>query len=201
MKSKPNYYANIPATVRYDKSLTPNAKLLYAEITSLCNMNRKCCASTGYFMELYEVSRVSIQKWLKLLEDKNYIKRTIIYKGGSKQIETRYITLINNPSKQKLTDNTNININNTNITYSNRKQSFKEDVFNSEYLTELCEEFFDYWTEPNKSKTKMRFELQKTWDLNRRLKTWYNNEKKFNKQPMSKIGYQINEWQKAKKGL
>ena len=208
MKSKPNYYANIPATVRFDKSLTPNAKLLYAEITALCNMNRKCCASTGYFMELYEVSRVSIQKWLKLLEDKNYIKRTIIYKEGSKQIETRYITLINNPSKQKLTDNTNININNTNITYSNRDPllnrsvKFYEQVHQvTDIAEDILNEFIDYWTEPNKSKTKMRFELQKTWDLNRRLQTWIKNEKKFNKEPMSKIGYQINEWQKAKKGL
>jgi len=125
MKNKPNYYAVIPANVRYDKTLTPNAKLLYAEITALCNMNGKCSASTSYFSQLYEVSRVSIQKWLKILEDKKYITRVIIYKQGSKQIETRYITLINNPCKNKLTDNSNINIDNTNITYSNRKRFIK----------------------------------------------------------------------------
>jgi hypothetical protein len=62
---KPNYYAVIPADVRYNKNLTPNSKLLYAEITALCNMNGKCTASTQYFCKLYEVSRVSIQKWLK----------------------------------------------------------------------------------------------------------------------------------------
>ncbi|MBC42953.1 MAG: DNA replication protein DnaD [Pusillimonas sp.] len=128
--TKPNYYAVIPADVRYSKKLTPNAKLLYAEITALCNLNGKCTASTEYFCKLYEVSRVSIQKWLKTLEDNNYIKRVNIYKQGSKEILTRVITLVNNPRKQKLTDNTNINITNTNTTYSNKGKRFKKPSFN-----------------------------------------------------------------------
>ena len=123
---KPNYYAVIPAEVRYNKKLTPNSKLLYAEITALCNMNGKCTASTQYFCNLYEVSKVSIQKWLKILEDHNYIKRINIYKLGSKQIEARVITLVNMPSKEKFTDNTNINITNTNLTDSNKKAFFKK---------------------------------------------------------------------------
>ena len=128
--TKPNYYAVIPANVRYSKKLTPNAKLLYAEITALCNLNGKCTASTEYFCKLYEVSRVSIQKWLKTLEDNNYIKRVNIYKQGSKEILTRVITLVNNPRKQKLTDNTNINITNTNLTDSNKGKRFKKPSFN-----------------------------------------------------------------------
>tara|TARA_R100001443_G_scaffold1056_1_gene4139 strand:+ start:16155 stop:16907 length:753 start_codon:yes stop_codon:yes gene_type:complete len=40
--------------------------------------------------------------------------------------------------------------------------------------------FIDYWTEPNKSQTKLRFELEKTWDLSRRIKRWASNN--FNKQ-------------------
>jgi hypothetical protein len=124
--TKPNYYAVIPAEVRYSKNLTPNAKLLYAKITALCNMNGKCTASTQYFCRLYEVSRVSIQKWLKNLEDNNYIKRVNIYKPYSKQIEARVITLVNLPSKEKFTDNTNINITNTNLTDSNKKAFFKK---------------------------------------------------------------------------
>tara|TARA_B100001113_G_scaffold350529_1_gene347858 strand:- start:527 stop:1150 length:624 start_codon:yes stop_codon:yes gene_type:complete len=123
---KPNYYAVIPADVRYNKDLSPNSKLLYAEITALCNMNGKCTATTDYFCKLYEVSRISIQKWLKILEQNNYIKRVNIYKQGSKEILTRVITLVNNPRKEKFTDNINININNTNLTDSNRKARFKK---------------------------------------------------------------------------
>ena len=37
--------------------------------------------------------------------------------------------------------------------------------------------FFDYWTEPNRSKTKMKFELERTWDVKRRLNTWPSRDK------------------------
>ena len=48
--------------------------------------------------------------------------------------------------------------------------------------TEL-KKFYDYWTEPNKSNTKFRQELEKTWDLKRRIDTWFSNVKGFNPQP------------------
>jgi len=35
--------------------------------------------------------------------------------------------------------------------------------------------FTEYWTEPNKSKTKMKFEMQNTWDTRRRLLRWDSN--------------------------
>ena len=40
------------------------------------------------------------------------------------------------------------------------------------YPKNMVRAFFDYWSEPNKSKTKMRFELEKTWETSRRLGTW-----------------------------
>lgn len=198
---KPNYYAVIPANVRYSKKLTPNAKLLYAEITALCNMNGKCTASTEYFCRLYEVSRVSIQKWLKILEDNNYIKRVNIYKPHSKQIETRVITLVNNPHKEKFTDNTNININNTNLTDSNSKARFKkpslDDVKNYCILRNNnidADAFMDFYESKNWmiGKNKMK-------DWKAAVRTWERRETK--KQTMSKLDAQINEWQEAKKLL
>ena len=43
----------------------------------------------------------------------------------------------------------------------------------------MIREFYEYWTEPNKSNTKFRYELERTWSLDRRLKTW--NKNNFNK--------------------
>ena len=199
MKNKPNYYAVIPADVRYSKKLTANAKLLYAEITALCNMNGKCTASTKYFCDLYEVSRVSIQKWLRSLEINNYIKRVNIYKQGSKEIETRVITLINTPNKQKFTDNTNININKINTTYCNNKARFK--IPNLINVKEYCilrknnidpESFVNFYESKNWmiGKNKMK-------DWKAAVRTWEKREK--NKPTMSKLDSQISAWQEAKK--
>ena len=60
-----------------------------------------------------------------------------------------------------------------------RNKSFYESLvpYVETYGKELIRAFYDYWTEPNKSKTKMRFELEKTWDVKRRLNTWASREK------------------------
>jgi len=67
-------------------------------------------------------------------------------------------------------------------------------VYVSEYDESVLNSFISYWTEKNKSKTKMRFELQPTWDTKRRLNTWNNNTKP----KESKVQTQLDNWQKAR---
>tara|TARA_R100000544_G_scaffold37220_1_gene28007 strand:+ start:4184 stop:4819 length:636 start_codon:yes stop_codon:yes gene_type:complete len=187
--TKPNYYAIIPAEVRYSKKLTPNAKLLYAEITALCNMNGKCTASTQYFCRLYEVSRGSVQNWLKMLDDNGYIKRTVIFKQGTKEIMHRYINLIDTPSLKKCTDNINTKVyNNINLTDSNKKAFFKkpklDDVLN--YCKERnnnidAEAFIDFYESKGWQIGK---EIMKSWKAC--VRTWEKREAKKPK-TMSKI--------------
>ena len=148
MKENPNYYAIIPSEVRY-ADITPNAKLLYAEISALTNMNGKCNASTNYFAKLYKVSKTSIQNWLKCLEDNKFITRKNIYKEGSKEILSRYIKLFEYPTQDKLRDNNN-------ITYSNNKVRFKKPTIDeiNNYCIERgnnidAENFFNFYESKN----------------------------------------------------
>jgi hypothetical protein len=91
-----NYYAVLPANVRYDKNITPNAKLLYAEITALCNDKGYCWAGNAYFAELYGVTKTSISNWISSLQKNGYIDVQLIYKENSKEIQSRHISIANN---------------------------------------------------------------------------------------------------------
>lgn len=153
MSENPNYYAILTAEVRYDKRLSPNAKLLYAEITALCGKDGKCWAKNSYFAELYEVSKKSISRWVNELVENGYIKSKIIYKKDTKEIENRYLTLSNSTDKnvntygQKHTEGMDKNVdtpmdkkvidNNTRLEYykeNNKKES------NSNYTNANFEE-------------------------------------------------------------
>ena len=65
-----------------------------------------------------------------------------------------------------------------------RKQKFYNKLSNyiQEYGLQMVTEFFDYWTESNENGKKMRFEMEKVFDINKRLKTWANRQKQFNTQ-------------------
>lgn len=63
-----------------------------------------------------------------------------------------------------------------------RKIEFEQLVFENnplKYDQEMLRAFCNYWTESNKSKTKMRFELEKVFEIGRRLATWKSREKTF----------------------
>lgn len=60
-----------------------------------------------------------------------------------------------------------------------RREEFKKSLypFVEKYSERMVEAFFNYWSELNRSETKMRFEKQETWEVGKRLATWAKNEK------------------------
>ena len=73
VKDNPSYFAIIPSEVRYS-NITPNAKILFAEITALSNKEGYCWTTNRYFANLYKTSNRSIQNWIKELEMNEFIK-------------------------------------------------------------------------------------------------------------------------------
>ena len=195
---KPNYYAIIPAKVRYS-NLKPNAKLLYGEITALSGKTGYCFASNNYFAKLYNVNKNTISRWISDLKRLGFI--TIVIERDSKnQIIKRCLGIVqkvDNPIDEKVTGN-NTSINNTsNNIYI--KEKFVNEVMTFDYPKDMLEDFINYWTE---GKKKMRFQKQSTFEIKLRLLRWSKNQKKWDKpKTMSKLDAQISAWHEAKKLL
>lgn len=136
MENKKNYYAIIPAPVRYCKKLKANEKLMFGELTALANEKGFCFASNDYFANLYDVSKTSVSKWISNLEKNKFIRLKMIYQKGTKQIKERRIYIapllkktsipieekLNTPIEEKLKVNIYNNINNIKKEYSTKSE-------------------------------------------------------------------------------
>lgn len=124
-KEQPNYYAIIPATVRYDNNLKSAEKLLYGEITALANKNGYCYAKNKYFADLYNVTTVSVSRWISHLQELGYIETEVV-RNENKEIVSRNIYIVDIPYIQKRqypyahknTEGINKNVKDNNIKYN-----------------------------------------------------------------------------------
>lgn len=119
---RPNYYAVIPAEVRYS-DVSSSAKLLYAEITALANKTGTCWASNKYFADLYKVSINSVSRWVTELESAGFVSTKVNKAYGNR----RYIRLTIHKNvesyPQKRVVNNNKNNNNLNVELEKKKTS------------------------------------------------------------------------------
>jgi hypothetical protein len=75
MRDRPNYYAVLPATVRYDKRLPPAARLLYAELTALASKEGYAWPSNSYLAQVFDVERRTVIRWIQQLVELGYLTR------------------------------------------------------------------------------------------------------------------------------
>ena len=191
MEEQKNYYAIIPANVRYDKNLKDKAKLLYGEITALCNEKGYCWANNEYFANLYGISKTTVSLLIKNLIDNGYIYSEIIYKDGTKEILNRYLSIVkypikeklNTPIKEKLKDNNTVINNTINNLYKNSKKFVPPTL---EEIENYCKEknynidtqfFYEYFTEGNWVDSKGN--KVKNWK--QKIITWSKGKKTENK--------------------
>lgn len=91
-ETRPAYYAIIPADVRYDDQIPPNAKLLYGEISALIGADGYCYATNEYFRSIYNFSDATITRLISELVKHGYIVRECV-KDKTGQIVKRKLYL------------------------------------------------------------------------------------------------------------
>lgn len=135
MEDKRSYYAIIPANVRYDKGLPSGAKLLYGEITALCNQSGFCWAPNSYFATLYEKDEKTIRRWISALEERNYVIKNIQFEEDGKTVIRRCLSISNVPTYgQNCPEGTDKNVptpTDKNVHYNNTSMNNTNEYINS----------------------------------------------------------------------
>jgi hypothetical protein len=111
----------------------------------------------------------NFDKALDETHDKALDKATI--KAHDKALDKAPDTIIKQINKEQLNNKTLNNIDERKLKFASTLNPFV-DV----YGRDMINDFFKYWTEPNKSNTKFKQELEKTWSVERRLETWSKND-------------------------
>lgn len=198
---KNNSYFLVQGWMINELNLKGNELLVFAIIFGFSKDNQgKFEGSLKYLSKSTGASKSTILKTLSSLIDKELIiKENIVvnnitfckysqnepvvlklYQGGTE------ITL-GGGTKTTPNNITTNNIDNNKILLIEREEKFKKLVlsFKDVYSKEILESFYNYWTEKNQKGTKMKFEMQLTFEVSKRLITWFKNNEKFNKEKSS----------------
>lgn len=127
-----------------------------------------------------DYSLKQIRSSLSVLESQGQTKGRVRAGLG---VEITLCNIENYKLKKSLQGRLRADLGQTNDKVEKRKADFYNSLipYLKQYPKEMIRAFFDYWSELNKSRTKMRFENEKTWETSKRLVTWANNEKEYGK--------------------
>lgn len=195
----------IPKEIWLNKDLNTTEKCLLVEIDSL-DRGEGCFASNAYLAEFIGISESRCASMISELRKRGYVN-DISFDGRNRRISLSDTYKVCRNQEGSIAENGKAGLpkmakqtcqirQQSNIVYNleennkgkkslldtlpERELAFAESVnnFMGKYSIEMLKSFYDYWSEPN-SKGKMRFELQDTWEISRRLATWHRNNSKF----------------------
>jgi len=192
---KSKNYSIISNEILRRKDLSLKAKGLMSLILSLPD---SWDLTVNGLVEIIKESKNTVYSILKELNGFGYVERNRITDNTGKVIKWELIVYESPHTKkpqlkkpdvenctQIITDNkisTNIN-----------KIYWIDEIKELNYPKEMKEDFLSYWLEESKS-GKTRQSMQKTWNTERRLKTWAKNDNKWNNKKTSKIDAQIDSY-------
>jgi hypothetical protein len=114
--------------VRYS-SISPSAKLLYGEITALCNERGYCWANNRYFANLYDVETETASRWIAELVEGGFIKSDVSQADGNKRkLTLKGIDKKINTSIKKAQEGLEEKVKHNNTSNNTYKQSFATSV-------------------------------------------------------------------------
>ena len=192
---KSKNYSIISNEILRRKDLSLKAKGLMSLILSLPD---SWDLTVNGLVEIIKESKNTVYSILKELNGFGYVERNRITDSTGKVIKWELIVYeqphtkkpqLKKPDVENCTQISTDNKINTNI----NKIYWIDEIKELNYPKEMKEDFIEYWSEESKT-GKTRQSMQKTWNTERRLKTWAKNDKNWNKTKTSKIDAQIDSY-------
>lgn len=192
-------------TKLWDKSwyrkLTPVQKLIWVYIITKCDHAGIFDAdwdAMSFFIGLNEESSFNKlpdaikNKMTPIKDDQYFIPSFIEYQYGSLRINSKpHLSVIKRLEEKGLNNylqRVMVTLKDKDkdkaINIDKRKDKFIEKVNDiikqKKYKNDETDRFVEYWTEKNNSNTQMRYELQQTFEISRRISQWVKNNRDWN---------------------
>lgn len=177
-----------------DNGVFADAELLKVFVWCIlkANTESKIIYSRKVEVGQFVTGRITAAEELRLKPSTVYKRMQVLKKQGYIDIDSNtknsLVTVLKYKSYQLTGKTKKVNL-------DTATKSFSDEVYTFNYHKEMLADFIDYWTEPNRSKTKLRYQLEKTFDIARRLKTWAKRQKQYSKTEKSNI---LDTWQEAR---
>ena len=176
-----NGFTMIPKAI-LDKRLSIEAIGLYTWLSANADKKGRVATSRADLSKRTGLSPQQVRTALSKLESTKLITK-LSTKLPTKSATTLTISSIEDYKGENQDGNQEDNqVNNqplsTGLSIEERQSRFYDTLrpYVSKYSAEMLRSFYDYWSEPNRSRTKMRMELEKTWYLSMRLATWHKRD-------------------------
>ena len=192
---KSKNYSIISNDILRRKDLSLKAKGLMSLILSLPD---SWDLTVNGLVAIVKESKNTIYSVLKELNGFGYVERNRVTNLSGKVVKWELIVyeqpLTKKPQLKKpdVENCTQISTD-TKINTNLNKIYWIDEIKDLNYPKEMKEDFKSYWLEETKS-GKTRQSLQRTWNTERRLKTWSKNDNKWNNKKTSKIDAQIDSY-------
>ena len=192
---KSKNYSIISNEILRRKDLSLKAKGLMSLILSLPD---SWDLTVNGLVEIIKESKNTVYSILKELNGFGFVERNRITDNTGKVVKWELIVYeqphtkkpqLKKPDVEKCTQIST----DTKISTNLNKIYWIDEIKELNYPKEMKEDFISYWSEESKT-GKTRQSMQKTWNTERRLKTWAKNDKNWNKTKTSKIDAQIDSY-------
>ena len=189
---KSKNYSIISNDILRRKDLSLKAKGLISLILSLPD---SWDLTVNGLVEIVKESKNTVYSILKELNKLGYVERNRIVDSSGKVLKWELLIYekphtkkpqLKKPDVENCTQISKDNKITTNI----NKIYWIDEIKDLNYPKEMKADFIGYWSEESKT-GKTRQSMQKTWNTERRLKTWSKNDNKWNNKKTSKIDAQI----------